>query len=98
MEEAKSRERKRKREAETKRVEEEIARKQLEAMAENAARTLALEEEAEKERSMNLQASFVQNMEQEKETNVEMVWHPTLRELVPLTSISSLSDDWRDKR
>ncbi|RHY35816.1 hypothetical protein DYB30_002207 [Aphanomyces astaci] len=91
-----ARERKRQREVETKRMEEEAALRQKEALVANAKIVSLLEEEVAQARAMDVQTALLQQMAEEKDPTKEYVWHPVLRELVPLQSLNQQSEDWRD--
>ncbi|ETW01591.1 hypothetical protein H310_06232 [Aphanomyces invadans] len=91
-----ARERKRLRELETKRIEEEAALRQQEALAANAKIVSLLEEDVAQARAMDVQTLVLQQIAEEKDPTKEYVWHPVLRELVPLKSLNQQSEDWRD--
>ncbi|OQR95757.1 hypothetical protein THRCLA_07604 [Thraustotheca clavata] len=91
-----ARARKRKREEEIKLMEEEIARKQQEAMAENTARTQELEEEARSKLEASKNESITKKLKVEKDKDQPLMWHPVLRELVPVPALSDLGEEWRD--
>ncbi|EQC36309.1 hypothetical protein SDRG_06414 [Saprolegnia diclina VS20] len=95
-EETRARERKRKRDHEMQTMEEEITRKQQEAMAENAARTLELEEEVRTRLLATQKETITKQLKVEKAKDQEYVWHPVLRELVPVPSMSNIGEEWRD--
>ncbi|KAF0693934.1 Aste57867_15154 [Aphanomyces stellatus] len=95
-EEVNARERKRLRELETKRMEEEANQRQQEAMVANAKIVSLLEEEVAQARAQDVQASLLLKMAEEKDPTKEYVWHPVLKELVPLKSLNLQSEDWRD--
>ncbi|OQR85811.1 hypothetical protein ACHHYP_11339 [Achlya hypogyna] len=91
-----ARERKRKRDAEMQSMEEEITRKQQEAMAENAARTFELEEEARSRMLADQKETISKQLKVEKAKDQQYIWHPVLRELVPVPNLSNLGEEWRD--
>ncbi|RHY82049.1 hypothetical protein DYB37_012838 [Aphanomyces astaci] len=64
------------REVETKRMEEEAALRQKEALVANAKIVSLLEEEVAQARAMDVQTALLQQMAEEKDPTKEYVWHP----------------------
>ncbi|KDO26099.1 hypothetical protein SPRG_08460 [Saprolegnia parasitica CBS 223.65] len=65
-------------------------------MAENAARTLELEEEVRSRLLATQKETITKQLKVEKAKDQEYVWHPVLRELVPVPSMSNIGEEWRD--
>ncbi|DAZ97758.1 TPA: hypothetical protein N0F65_009038 [Lagenidium giganteum] len=92
-------ERRKRKDEEQRHRDEEIARLHQEAIAESAAHAMQMEANI---RDSDLQAlskemgAKREEPEQKPDTSNEVVWHPVLKELVPLQSLNLEWEDWRD--
>jgi hypothetical protein len=92
--------RRQQREEEQRLREQETARLHQAALAESAAHAMHLESDVTGDslglRSLSKEMNGAEAQEEKVDESNQMVWHPVLRELVPLQSLNLEWESWRD--